>query len=254
VIKDALVAGVHGESSNKMGIGVNGQSDVFCGVRGLAGRTPFNRAVGVFGIGQLGAHGVIGMATGGTAAGPGPTPVSVPAGFAGAFFGNLSVDGDFVVTGRKSAASRFPDGSRRLLYAVESPESWFEDFGMARLVRGRATIKVDRSFRAIVRGPYHVFLSPEGDCRGLYVRRKSATTIEVGERLSGTSRIRFSYRIVARRKDVVAPRFARFTLPKMPTNVDSTIDMPEPPQVPTMKKARTRRDASRRSRRQQRRR
>jgi hypothetical protein len=107
-----------------------------------------------------------------------------------------------------------------------------------------------------VRGPYHAFLSPEGDCHGLYVGRKSSGAIEVRESQGGRSSIRFSYRIVARRKDVAAPRFARINLPKMPTNADAPIHAPEPPKMPSMKDVRARVVAkpSTRSRRQRRRR
>jgi hypothetical protein len=38
-------------------------------------------------------------------------------------------------------------GSKRLLHCMESPEHWFEDFGSARLTRGRATVKLDASAR-----------------------------------------------------------------------------------------------------------
>jgi hypothetical protein len=223
-ITTKLVTGVHGESLNRGGIGVSGQSATFFAVRGLAGRTPNSTAVGVIGIGKLGGHGVVGMA-----AAPG---------FAGAFFGDVSVDGNLAITGAKGAAVPFPDGSSRLLYAVESPESWFEDFGSARLIRGRATIKLDRGFRAVVRGPYHVFLSPEGECAGLYVGRKSAAGFEVREVQRGQSGIRFSYRIVARRKDVRAPRFAKIALPRQPRNADAPIDVPEPPRTHAAKEVR----------------
>jgi hypothetical protein len=55
-----------------------------------------------------------------------------------------------------------------------------------------------------------VFLTPEGDCCGLYVRRKSAASFEVRELMGGKSGIAFSYRIVGRRKDIKAQkRFAK---------------------------------------------
>ena len=47
--------------------------------------------------------------------------------------------------------------------------------------------------------PYKVFLTPDGNCRGLYVYRKSATTFEVRELGRGHSNISFDYRIVAKR-------------------------------------------------------
>ena len=204
-----------------MGIGVNGQSDAFFGVRGLSGRMPGAvRGVGVFGIGRNSAHGVIGDAT---------SP-----GFAGFFFG------DFGVTGRKGAAVRFPDGTHRLLCAVESPESWFEDFGAGRLVRGRVAVKLDPAFRAVVRGAYHVFLTPEGDCRGLYVARKGPSGFEVRELQGGRTGVRFSYRIVARRRDVAARRFARVQLPKLPPSAAALIQAPEATGLPTHEEARKR--------------
>ena len=62
----------------------------------------------------------------------------------------------------------------------------------------------------IERGDYKVFLTPEGDCRGLYVR-KSAASFEVRELAGGTSSVAFSYRIVGRRKDIRNQRrFAKF--------------------------------------------
>jgi hypothetical protein len=33
----------------------------------------------------------------------------------------------------------------------------------------------------IKRGDYRVFVTPEGDCRGLYVRRKAAAAFELRE-------------------------------------------------------------------------
>jgi hypothetical protein len=111
--------------------------------------------------------------------------------------------GNLLVTGTKSAAVPFPDGSRRALYCMESPELWFEDFGTAKLKRGRAVVRLDADFAKVIkRGDYRVFFTPEGDCRGLYVRRKSAASFEVRELMGGKSSIAFSYRIVGRRKDI----------------------------------------------------
>jgi hypothetical protein len=61
--------------------------------------------------------------------------------YAAAFYGPVIVGGNFtVVGGAKSAAVPHPDGSHRRLYCVESPESWFEDFGEAALVCGEASV------------------------------------------------------------------------------------------------------------------
>jgi hypothetical protein len=57
---------------------------------------------------------------------------------AGWFDGRVVVDGHLLVFGAKGAVVRQRDGSHRMLYSVESPESWFEDFGESRLVDGEA--------------------------------------------------------------------------------------------------------------------
>ena len=89
---------------------------------------------------------------------------------------------------------------------MESPEHWFEDFGTAKLRGGRAVVKLDADFAKVITRDYRVFLTPEGDCRGLYVRRKSAVSFEVRELMGGSSSVAFSYRIVGRRKDIGAHR------------------------------------------------
>jgi len=48
---------------------------------------------------------------------------------------------------------------------------------------------------------YHVFLTPNGDCRGLYVKQKTAASFEVHELGGGTSSVSLDYRIVALRKN-----------------------------------------------------
>ena len=89
---------------------------------------------------------------------------------------------------------------------MESPEHWFEDFGTAKLKNGRATVKLDGDFaKTIKRGGYHVFVTPEGECRGLYVRGKTAASFEVRE-MGGSSSVVFSYRVVGRRRDITRRR------------------------------------------------
>jgi hypothetical protein len=153
--------------------------------------------------------------------------------WAGLFWGPVAVLGDFTVFGtNKSAAVPHPDGSHRRLYTVESPESWFEDFGSARLTRGKATIKLDRDFAVLVRTErYHVFLTPEGDSNGLFVSRKSRNGFEVREQRGGKSSLRFSYRIVARRKDVPAPRLPKVEPPvlRKPSPLPRRPSLPKPP-------------------------
>jgi hypothetical protein len=153
---------------------------------------------GVVGTSQK-AFGVVGYSAQGTGV-AGAT--GNPANFAGFFAGNVIVTGTLTAA-VKNAIVPFPDGSRRLLHCMESPEHWFEDFGSARLRRGRATVQLDPDFAKVVRaGEYRVFLTPEGDCRGLYVRSKGGKSFEVRELQGGTASVAFSYRIVGKRKDI----------------------------------------------------
>ena len=108
--------------------------------------------------------------------------------------GNLACDGS------KSASVRVAD-EERLLYAIESPGVWFEDFGAGELAGGQATVTIEPLFAQTVNLAldYHVFLTPLGDCEGLYVADKTATGFTVQELNGGTSDVAFDYRIVAKR-------------------------------------------------------
>ena len=128
-------------------------------------------------------------------------------GVAGQFDGNVVVNGDLNVTGAKSAVVQSRDGSFRRLYAVESPESWFEDFGTAQLEDGHVRVRLETSYAALIHGDdYRVFLTPLGDCKGLYADARGLQGFDVHELQGGTSSIQFDYRVVAKRADITAPR------------------------------------------------
>lgn len=132
--------------------------------------------------------------------------------------GNVAITGSLTVSGSypKSAAVPHPDGTLRRLYCMESPESWFEDFGSGQLSSGRAQVSLDREFALLVKTDgYQVFPIPEGDCKGLYITNKTSTGFEVRELQGGTSSIPFGYRIVARRKNIAAPRLEKVEVPKV---------------------------------------
>jgi len=151
-------------------------------------------------------------------------------GFAGIFQGNVRINGNLELNGLKAAIVPHPDGSLRRLYCVESPESWFEDFGEARLKGGKAEVRIDPQFGALVRGAFHVFLTPYGESNGLYVSRRTSKSFVVREQGGGNSTLTFSYRIVARRKGIDAPRLAK---------VRPTPNVKRPPRV-TLERSNTR--------------
>ncbi|MBI1746384.1 MAG: hypothetical protein HYR55_07330 [Acidobacteria bacterium] len=122
----------------------------------------------------------------------------------GDFRGNalLSMGNFAVLQGTKSAVVEIDDGTRVALYALESPENWFEDFGSARLENGRAVVYIEENFAKTVNTEedYHVLLEPNGHCNGLFVANQTPTSFEVREAHDGNSTISFSYRIAAKRK------------------------------------------------------
>lgn len=122
----------------------------------------------------------------------------------------LHVVGDFIATGTKSALVETVSYGKRELYAVESPENWFEDFGVAHLIQGRAIVKLESIFaETVTSDEYHVFLTPKGDCQGLYVASQSADSFEVKELQHGKGTIAFDYRVVAKRKGYERTRLAQ---------------------------------------------
>jgi hypothetical protein len=124
--------------------------------------------------------------------------------------GNLHIVGNLLVDGTKSSTARLQSGQQVALYAVESPENWFEDFGTAELKSGVAWVPLDASFAETTNAAtsYHVFLTPNGDSDGLYVARKTAAGFEVREHAGGGSNVAFDYRIVVRRRGYETLRLA----------------------------------------------
>jgi hypothetical protein len=198
---DAVASGPNSRGVNAFASGTGSKGVFAGGETAVLGSTAAQNGTGVWGNAGFASNGVGVIGTGGF--GPNATGVLC--------------QGKFVATGTKSAAVAHPDGSHRLLYCMESPECWFEDFGSGALAGGKASVALDPDFAAVVNTTdYHAFLTPEGDCRGLYVSSKGATGFTVNELQGGTGSLGFSYRVVARRKDVQAPRLAKYKLPALP--------------------------------------
>lgn len=210
--------GVSGSSPSHMGVSGSSTSGIGC----YGSSSTF---VGVYGVSTSG-NSVFGTTTSGTAiAGNGP-----PGSYAGYFIGETVVAGNFtVVNGAKSAGVRHPDGSIRRLYCQESPEPWFEDFGRGMLDGGKGEVALDPDFVAVVKDDdYDVFLTAYGDPKGLYVSKKENGRFAVQEQQGGTSKLAFSYRVVARRRDEVGKRLERIAL--RPPQVKEV----KPPAAPTL--------------------
>jgi hypothetical protein len=95
--------------------------------------------------------------------------------------------------------ARSSTGKRLQTYAAQQSMKTIEDFGEAQLVNGQGYVPLEHTFAsAIARDrAYLVFITPEGDSKGLYVTAKSPAGFTVRESQNGRSSIAFQYRIVA---------------------------------------------------------
>jgi hypothetical protein len=232
--------GVDGHSSTNnavqgtsgSGIGVQGSSSSNTGVQGVS-----SSGYGIYGSSPNN-YAVVGVTTSGNAV-YGQVSTAGQAGVVGrqeASGGNWALYGfgNIGASGTKSAVVEAADGKGHMtLYCVESPECWFEDFGAGRLKNGAVIVKIDPEFaQTIETDTYHVFLQAEGDCNGMIVTEKTASGFTVKETGGGTSSAPFSYRIVARRSDVVAPRLDRVKLPDVPLASPPVIQTLPPSTIP----------------------
>jgi hypothetical protein len=235
-ISTGTAHGVYGKSSNGQGVygtsvssnGVEGHTSLGngSGVAGYGVSSPSGVGIGVYGYGSYGVTGE-GQSVGVAAQGDG-TYGMIFYGYdpytGGACimddYSNLQCNG--TITGGAEARVRqvSSNGQRVLAYAPESASATIEDVGTARMAEGVANVPIDRAFASTIdrNTPYHVFLTPDGDTRGLYVSVKTPSGFEVREAQGGRSTVSFDYRIVARplgeRNDRLPPAPA---LPKMPT-------------------------------------
>jgi hypothetical protein len=121
--------------------------------------------------------------------------------------------GDLTCTGQVKTLATTAAARTVETYAMQSTENWMEDFGSAALKNGAVTVSIDPAFAETVNtaADYHVFLTPNGDSKGLYVIAKTATGFEVREAGGGTSSLSFDYRIVAKRRGYEAERLVDVT-------------------------------------------
>ncbi|MEE8577093.1 MAG: hypothetical protein V3T31_07540, partial [candidate division Zixibacteria bacterium] len=191
-------------SSNYAVWGEANASSSFCyGGRFISTATGSHTAYGVYGRGTNSfagsTYGVYGSSSGsGTGTHYGVFGYEASGGSGAAVYAS----GDLIASGSKSAVVKTSEGPT-LLYAMESPENWFEDFGSGQLVNGRAHIELDELFLETVtiseKHPLKVFIQLNDDCNGTYVKTTSSG-FDVFELQNGTNSASFTYRVVAKRK------------------------------------------------------
>jgi len=207
-------SGVQGVSNNTSGAGVFGQHTSGAGVGVYGTFTPASTdAYAVYGYGYVTQwYGYGGYFYGGYRGVYGSVNVTSTQTGAGVYgyepySGNVTqwgvyASGDMGCSGTKNAVVKTSKGPM-VLYTMESPEVWFEDFGSAQLNNGRAHIELDPLFLETVTindtHPMKVFITLNDECNGVYVK-KGRTGFDVIELNNGRSNASFDYRIVAKRK------------------------------------------------------
>jgi hypothetical protein len=118
------------------------------------------------------------------------------------YLGNSSQRWAYFYAVNKNAAFKHPlhNPERYIVFkCVESPKVTVEDWGIAELKNGKAFVGFSEEFVALMsdKAEYAVFLTPEGECNGLYVSKKEFYGFEVAELNNGKSNIRFSWHVKA---------------------------------------------------------
>ncbi len=197
-----------------------GAGGSFTGIVGLYGKSTASNGTGIIGIGNnIASPSTVSTGSGGSFSGTvcgvyGYAANSSSDRYGGYFAtgGSLYayVGGRYSNTNRKIVGSgtvstivKNRQGERITLTCPEAPEVVFQDFGVGQIIDGVAhiTIDPDLAINIVVseKYPLKVYITPEGDCNGVYVTNKSAEGFDVIELQGGKSNIPFSWQIVATR-------------------------------------------------------
>jgi len=126
--------------------------------------------------------------------------------------GDINITGQYLKAGSCVsgcvAASATSAGRAVASYSAQETAPTIEDFGEAELVNGQAHVPLGADFANVIdgRANYLVFITPEGDNRGVYVSNKTPTGFAVHESQGGRSTFAFSYRVVAKPLGVARQR------------------------------------------------
>lgn len=218
--------GVWGDSGAETGVGVLGSADTGVAILGINNGDGFSPAATAF------------FENDESVASNDPVLYTL----GGSYGGNCTIDvsGNIGCNGANSAVVPVDGGSRKVaLYTVESPENWFEDAGSGQLSNGSAIISLESIFAQTVNTQmdYHVFLTPKGDCEGLYVSNETASGFEVHELRHGHSSTTFDYRIMARRAGYENIRLADKTKQFAPRPKRTKSPRPQMPTAQEIRKA-----------------
>lgn len=106
--------------------------------------------------------------------------------------------GDVYAKGNFNTLAAVAGGHVATAFGSQSTAPTIEDTGTARLVAGAATVTLDPTFAGAIdpHATYRIFVTPNGDTRGLFVAAKTPTGFIVRESQAGHSTVTFDYRVI----------------------------------------------------------
>jgi hypothetical protein len=143
-------------------------------------------------------------------------------GAVGSFYTNGDGDGTFdgsvTAYGGYQTVIRTQGGARVDAGSTLAPLATIEDTGTARMSDGVGVVRLASDFARTLdlRAGYQVFLTPDGDTRGLYVAQKFQAGFIVRETQRGRSSLDFDYRIVAHPIGASEQRFPQVNIKRPP--------------------------------------
>jgi hypothetical protein len=128
--------------------------------------------------------------------------------------GSAHLSGQLTTSKGVYARTRGRSGVSRIAYGAREAAPEIEDTGEGTLTGGRGEVAFDPAFADSIdpRRSYRVLLTPDGDCKGLYVASKSPGGFTVRELQGGRSSLAFDYRVVATPADESGTRLAAVAL------------------------------------------
>jgi hypothetical protein len=159
---------------------------------------------------------------------------------------NVDGSGDVYYKGTLNHVTATVGGGAVRSFSPNATQPTAEDTGTAQLVGGVAVVRLDPAFAASIEpsAAYRVFVTPNGDTRGLFVAAKTAAGFVVRESQAGRSTVTFDYRIVAtalggagQHMAILSPAAARALAPRAPQPVVPARRAPPPLPTPAVEPA-----------------
>lgn len=145
-------------------------------------------------------------------------------------YGNEILAGTLTQNGTPLVRTHTTNGQNIATFGARTSAPSLEDNGESQLVNGQGYVRLDPAFASAIdrTSKYLVFITPQGDSKGLYVTQLSASGFAIRENQLGRSNLTFDYRIVAKPYDTKSMRLPSM---KMLKDLRQNVAPPKAPKV-----------------------